>query len=70
MTESTLFGISLATKGGGKPPPITPITNKQAEKNGSQAGGWGGGRKLRKFRVPIDEQNCDGMQPKKGASAM
>ena len=21
--------------------------------------------KLRKFRVPIDEQNCDGLQPKK-----
>ena len=41
--------------------------NKQTEKKGSQAGGRGGGGKL---RVPIDEQNCDGVQPKKGASAM
>ena len=51
----------------------TATYNKQTEKNGSQAGGRGGGGKLRKFnssRVPIDEQNCDGVQPKKGASAM
>ena len=43
---------------------------KKTEKNGSQAGGRGGGGKLPEFRVPIDEQNCDGVQPKKGASAM
>jgi len=29
---------------------------KQKEKNGSQAGGRGSGGKLRKFRVPRDEQ--------------
>ena len=41
-----------SAKVGGK----TATYYKQKEKNGSQAGGRGGGGKLRKFRVPIDEQ--------------
>ena len=57
---------SVKVGGGGE----TATYNKQTEKNGPQAGGRGGGGKLRKLRVPIDEQNCDGVQPKKGASAM
>ena len=51
-----------SAKVGGK----TATYNKETEKNGSQAGGRGGGGKLQKFRVPIDEQSCDGVQPEKG----
>ena len=36
--------------------PLIKKKKKEKKKNGSQAGGRVGGGKLRKFRVPIDEQ--------------
>ena len=76
-----MAGIQLATKGDDlyfqvmpckveeKKPPPTKTINLQKLQNDSQAGGRGGGGKLRKFIEPSDVKSVDGAQPK-GASAM